>query len=117
MVASLALAGPRPSKQPVEVDPVALATKLVAERRWQQAAGVLAEVEKVTRADQVQFHTLRGMVALNLRQYQVSFDRRQYTARQVIAQLLEKFEVEDLELHEPELSDIVRAIYEGEFQV
>ena len=54
---------------------------------------------------------------LNLRQYQVSFDRRQYTARQVIAQLLEKFEVEDLELHEPELSDIVRAIYEGEFQV
>ena len=50
---------------------------------------------------------------LNLRQYRVSFDRTQHTAGEVIGRLLERFAVEDLELREPELADIVRAIYEG----
>jgi ABC-2 type transport system ATP-binding protein len=50
---------------------------------------------------------------LNPRQYQVSFDRTRYTASAVINQLLSQFEVDDLELREPELSDIIRAIYEG----
>ena len=50
---------------------------------------------------------------LNPRQYQVSFDRTRYTASAVITQLLGNFEVDDLELREPELSDIIRAIYEG----
>jgi ABC-2 type transport system ATP-binding protein len=46
------------------------------------------------------------------RRYQLSFDRRAYPAADVIGRLLERYEVEDLELHEPELADIVRAIYE-----
>jgi ABC-2 type transport system ATP-binding protein len=46
------------------------------------------------------------------RRYQLSFDRGRYAASAVIGRLLERFEVEDLELHEPELSDIVRSIYE-----
>lgn len=50
---------------------------------------------------------------LNLRQYQISFERSKYTARDVIGKLLEGFEVDDLELHEPELGDIIRAIYDG----
>ncbi len=50
---------------------------------------------------------------LNQRQFQVSFDRTRYTASAVITQLLSRFEVDDLELREPELSDIIRAIYEG----
>ncbi|MBN2083293.1 ATP-binding cassette domain-containing protein [bacterium] len=54
---------------------------------------------------------------LNLRQYQLSFDRGKYTAGQVIGRLLEQFAVDDLELHEPELADIVRAIYEGRHQI
>jgi hypothetical protein len=54
---------------------------------------------------------------LNLRQYQLSFDRTRYTGGEVIGRLLERYEVDDLELHEPELSDIVRAIYEGRHQI
>ena len=50
---------------------------------------------------------------LNQRQFQVSFDRSRYTARDVIGRLLERFEVDDLELREPELEDIIRAIYDG----
>ena len=50
---------------------------------------------------------------LNLAQYQISFDRMQHRAKDVLGRLLEQFEVDDLQLHEPELSDIVRAIYEG----
>ncbi|MCH7472521.1 ATP-binding cassette domain-containing protein [bacterium] len=54
---------------------------------------------------------------LNVRQYQLDFDRRRYKASEVIGMLLEKYDVDDLELHEPELSDIVRGIYEGKYQV
>jgi len=54
---------------------------------------------------------------LNLRQYQVSFDRKRYTGGEVIGRLMERYEVDDLQLHEPELSDIVRAIYEGRHQI
>jgi hypothetical protein len=50
---------------------------------------------------------------LNQRQFQVSFDRSKYTARDVIGRILEQFEVDDLELREPELEDIIRAIYDG----
>lgn len=50
---------------------------------------------------------------LSLEQYQVSFDRTKHTAGEVIGRLLERYSVEDLELREPELGDIVRAIYEG----
>lgn len=50
---------------------------------------------------------------LSLSMYQVSFNRQRYSAREVIGLLLEKFEVSDLALHDPELSDIVREIYEG----
>lgn len=50
---------------------------------------------------------------LSLGQYQVSFDRSRYTAGEVIGRLLERYCVDDLELREPELGDIVRAIYEG----
>jgi ABC-2 type transport system ATP-binding protein len=45
--------------------------------------------------------------------FQVSFDRRMFSGSDVIGRLLERFEVADLALHEPELGDIVRAIYEG----
>jgi ABC-2 type transport system ATP-binding protein len=50
---------------------------------------------------------------LNQRQFQVSFDRSRYSARDVIGRLLENFEIDDLELREPELEDIIRAIYDG----
>ena len=50
---------------------------------------------------------------LNLSQYQISFDRTEHRAKDVLGRLMEQFEVDDLQLHEPELSDIVRAIYEG----
>ncbi|MCB1218441.1 ATP-binding cassette domain-containing protein [bacterium] len=50
---------------------------------------------------------------LNLSQYQLSFDRVQHRAKDVLGRLMEQFEVDDLQLQEPELSDIVRAIYEG----
>ena len=51
------------------------------------------------------------------RHYQLSFDRGRYAASDVIGRLLERFPVEDLQLHEPELGDIVRAIYEGSTQL
>jgi ABC-2 type transport system ATP-binding protein len=51
------------------------------------------------------------------RHYQLSFDRGRYAAASVIGRLLERYEIEDLELHEPELGDIVRAIYEGEHEL
>ena len=54
---------------------------------------------------------------INRRQYQLSFDRKLYTASDVIGRLLERFSVQDLEIHEPELTDIVRAIYEGKHQM
>jgi len=54
---------------------------------------------------------------LNLRQYQLSFDRTRYRGGEVIGRLMEHFEVDDLQLQEPELSDIVRAIYEGRHSV
>lgn len=54
---------------------------------------------------------------MNLRQYQLSFDRKRYTGGEVIGRLMERFEVDDLQLHEPELSDIVRAIYEGRHHI
>ncbi len=50
---------------------------------------------------------------LNLSQYQLSFDRNEHAARDVLGRLMDQYEVDDLQLHEPELSDIVRAIYEG----
>jgi len=50
---------------------------------------------------------------LSFNQYQVSFDRQRYSAGEVIGRLLERFEVDDLTLNDPELADIVRAIYEG----
>jgi ABC-2 type transport system ATP-binding protein len=46
------------------------------------------------------------------RHYQLSFDRGRYAASAVIGRLLERYDVEDLQLHEPELNDIVRAIYD-----
>jgi ABC-2 type transport system ATP-binding protein len=45
--------------------------------------------------------------------YTVSFDRRERTASEVIAGIMARFDVHDLALREPELGDIVRAIYEG----
>ena len=50
---------------------------------------------------------------LNLSQYQISFDRSEQLAREVLGNLMEQFEVDDLQLNEPELTDIIRAIYEG----
>jgi ABC-2 type transport system ATP-binding protein len=50
---------------------------------------------------------------LNLSQYQISFDRTEHRAREVLGNLMEHFEVDDLQLNEPELTDIIRAIYEG----
>ena len=47
------------------------------------------------------------------RHYQLSFNRGRYAASDVIGRVLERYEVEDLQLHEPELNDIVRNIYEG----
>jgi ABC-2 type transport system ATP-binding protein len=54
---------------------------------------------------------------LNERQFQLSFDRSRYTAREVISKLMDKYAVDDLELKEPELTDIIRAIYEGQANV
>ena len=46
-----------------------------------------------------------------------SFDRRRYTAGEIIGRLLKRYDVDDLELREPELADIVREIYEGKHRV
>ena len=59
----------KPNKNNAEVDPVSIASVLVAEGRYQQASTVLDEVEKVPKADRMQYYKLRGMIGLNLQQY------------------------------------------------
>jgi ABC-2 type transport system ATP-binding protein len=47
------------------------------------------------------------------RQYRISFDRSLYSASDVVGQLLSRYSIDDLALHEPDLGDVVREIYEG----
>lgn len=72
-VATLTFAA-KPDKDAAAVDPVAIASVLVAEGRFQQAEAVLNEVDTVPKADRVQYHKLRGLIALNLQQWQQAAD-------------------------------------------
>lgn len=60
----------RPSRGASEVDPVAIASVLVADGRYPQAAAVLDEIEKIPSADRLQYFKLRGMIGLNLQQWE-----------------------------------------------
>jgi ABC-2 type transport system ATP-binding protein len=46
--------------------------------------------------------------------WEISFDRRQANAPEIIGQLLSRLEVKDLELEDPKIEDVVREIYRQE---
>jgi ABC-2 type transport system ATP-binding protein len=54
---------------------------------------------------------------LDSKHMQISFDRTRFKAGDVISNLLATHTVNDLELHEPDLSDIIREIYDGGIKV
>ncbi|MBX2802655.1 MAG: hypothetical protein KTR31_33555 [Myxococcales bacterium] len=72
-MAAVALGGPRKQEGP-ELDRVAIAARLVTDGHWDRAAAVLEEVDAPPKGDEMRFHSLTGLVALNLSQYQTALD-------------------------------------------
>jgi len=57
-----------------DVDHVAIASRLVADGLWDRAAAVLAEVDAPAADQAVRYHTLRGLVALQLGDHDAAID-------------------------------------------
>lgn len=64
--ALLALCLAAPALGADDVDHVGIASRLVADGLWDRAASVLDEVDEPAPAEAVRYHTLRGLVALQL---------------------------------------------------